>query len=736
MALYLIWIRYCARFFGVISLVNIALCIIYDNGTPVQGILSDSDSILVKWTILNIASNRYLLIGVFFYSMIVIPGLVFVFQFKYMTKYQYIQNKAKDSKKVGEPQNSQEKIRPTSTDPYDYAMRRYTDLEVAGHSIMLEGLPRNIPRLQLEKKLTEIFQQFVSGWKEDEDENAKPQLMNVSVISDYEKCRKMFEDFKLAAGRYKMTYEINKQNLTKREYQRLTLTQKKWCGRKKIVFDAEEYYRNEIDELMYKIKAEEEHQSSQNTGIAFITFRDTELVEKMKDKNWIFEQFKTKVKRSDTKSLGINTLIIAEAYTNSDIEWHNIQKSQLLAIVKRTILFLALVIFSFLILTPTYAIELLSPVQSAIEKKIHNETIKGYVTLYFAPIITLCVNFGIIPLIIDYSCEVEDFRRKSSRQVSIMNRIFFFMIINTLIIPVTQTSAILFFNYLQHSNITYWPALLSSNLMTQQYFYIKFIIQLTFISNGFWLVDFFHRTQTAVLKKLHQLKYSNSVVQIPFKDTYCFDLGYHQSYSLVVLLNCLLFSTMVPLISFFAFLFFYVKQYVDTYNLIFVYFKIYESGGKMRRTVTSYMVFDLWMYMVVTVSFFSLKFSNEYWFAGTVLIATWSVIYIYTRLQVINAFNMDSDLRLKNLQWNSICQKMALKSFKKKQKSAMIAFKKIASPDEIENAKETQAKELEEFKTNVEQLIEKNTMVLKESYKHPFQYVDRSIYDDTSQMMH
>ena len=37
-----------------------------------------------------------------------------------------------------------------SDDPLDYGMIRYSDLEIADHSIMIEGLPKSIPRLILE----------------------------------------------------------------------------------------------------------------------------------------------------------------------------------------------------------------------------------------------------------------------------------------------------------------------------------------------------------------------------------------------------------------------------------------------------------------------------------------------------------------------------------------------------------------------------------------------------------
>lgn len=108
-----------------------------------------------------------------------------------------------------------------------------------------------------------------------------------------------------------------------------------------------------------------------------------------------------------------------------------------------------------------------------------------------------------------------------------------------------------------------------------------------------------------MLKGLHNRKHADSLVEIPYKDEYQFDLGYHQSYSIVIMLNCLLFSSLVPVIPIFAFFFFSIKYYVDKYNLIFVYFKIFESGGKIKKNVISFMVFTVGFYLTIVVSFFS-----------------------------------------------------------------------------------------------------------------------------------
>ena len=207
----------------------------------------------------------------------------------------------------------------------------------------------------------------------------------------------------------------------------------------------------------------------------------------------------------DARALGVESLIISKAYLESDIIWDNLSKGPFTAILKRTFLFLSLVAVSLLILTPSYMIDLMSPLEQTLAASVGG--LSGLVREWFAPMVTLTINFGIIPTLIDISCEFEDYRRKSSRQISIMNRIFFFMFMNTLIVPLagSTTQAVEWLKQFGDGTDA-WPTVLSKNLLAQQLFYIKFIIQLTFISNGFWLIDLFHRLHAWILRKLHERK--------------------------------------------------------------------------------------------------------------------------------------------------------------------------------------------------------------------------------------
>ena len=47
------------------------------------------------------------------------------------------------------------------------------------------------------------------------------------------------------------------------------------------------------------------------------------------------------------------------------------------------------------------------------------------------------INFGILPLFVDLFVEFEDYRRKSSKQISIMRKIQFLLFVNLFLVPIS-----------------------------------------------------------------------------------------------------------------------------------------------------------------------------------------------------------------------------------------------------------------------------------------------------------
>jgi hypothetical protein len=106
---------------------------------------------------------------------------------------------------------------------------------------------------------------------------------------------------------------------------------------------------------------------------------------------------------------------------------------------------------------------------------------------------------------------------------------------------------------------------------------MTYLIQLMFLSVGFWLLDLPHLIVSSIKRCMFnshekEMKKADPRYETKeFVDTYAFDLGYHMSYGLVVSAIGILFAIIVPYISMLCIAFFLFKYYVDKYNLSFVY---------------------------------------------------------------------------------------------------------------------------------------------------------------------
>ena len=68
----------------------------------------------------------------------------------------------------------------------------------------------------------------------------------------------MVNDLKLYAGKFKKCINMNKEKENEMNYQRIKITKKKCCVRDVRHYDAEEYFKGQIEELMQKIRIEEQ----------------------------------------------------------------------------------------------------------------------------------------------------------------------------------------------------------------------------------------------------------------------------------------------------------------------------------------------------------------------------------------------------------------------------------------------------------------------------------------------
>lgn len=151
---------------------------------------------------------------------------------------------------------------------------------------------------------------------------------------------------------------------------------------------------------------------------------------------------------------------------------------------------------------------------------------------------------------------------------------------------------------------------------------------MAFITNSSSMLDLPHKLTVWFKRKLHHRAQQDCDYVTPFEDTFEFELPYFLSYTLVIFLDCLLYSSVVPLIPFFAMIFFFLKYLIDKYHLVFTYYQTVESGGHIRDYVKLYMYFNLYIYMVVIPIFFSLKFNIDLFTPGAAIAAFWTILIV------------------------------------------------------------------------------------------------------------
>jgi hypothetical protein len=247
--------------------------------------------------------------------------------------------------------------------------------------------------------------------------------------------------------------------------------------------------------------------------------------------------------------------------------------------------------------------------------------------------------------------------------------------------------------------------------MVAQFFFLRYMIQYCFVSNGFYLTDLVHRLSVFFGKRAHKRKEKDSVIKSRYMDTYEYDIGYHQSYTLVMFLCVLVFAIPVPLIGFVAFLLFLIKYYIDKYNLVFVYFKVYESNGDIRRVVVLYLRIIVMIYLCITVGFFYLKFDKiEYFYGGCVMIGIWMALSILIVTELKKLYNLDDKLKTKTLQFlpAKMMQQMAYKKYK-----ARISKDSITDEAFINSTDK-------DFKKKMAIIQAYNEKQLTQAYTHPF----------------
>jgi hypothetical protein len=109
------------------------------------------------------------------------------------------------------------------------------------------------------------------------------------------------------------------------------------------------------------------------------------------------------------------------------------------------------------------------------------------------PLAILTVNSGIIPSLCDIIGRIEGHKMKSRRQAAIMKKNFYFLFMNTIVVPLSvNTTLAIFFSNIKWEDLDYNNAVGMIMANFAGLVFIQLCINWTFLSNGVTMLDIVH----------------------------------------------------------------------------------------------------------------------------------------------------------------------------------------------------------------------------------------------------
>ena len=340
------------------------------------------------------------------------------------------------------------------------------DADIPMHTIHIRGINQNLSYLDVKQIINTFFEAHFSQL-----------VAAIQVIPNY--------DILLSLISRKSTYQsrhdsYNHSNVLSHQVRAREKISEGLCKYRTV--DAEIYYKHWCDIIDSMISFYRDLNMKRNTGNAFICFKSPKTVDEiLRNNNVIFSKMNT----FEGTLLDIKNWIIKRAPSPSDIIWENIKYSKKWRTIRMITFTFALFVICLIVITPNFINDELSPLISDLSSTIEDADTRNIISEYTYTLIVVTMNSFVIPLIVGYIAMAEWHYKRSYREKSIFIKNVIFMIINCFFIPtfgVLEISKIK--KYLEFLIQSGWDWDVSEGFIKNSYFFMRYIIQVTLISNG------------------------------------------------------------------------------------------------------------------------------------------------------------------------------------------------------------------------------------------------------------
>ncbi|XP_054474175.1 CSC1-like protein 1 [Anoplopoma fimbria] len=434
---------------------------------------------------------------------------------------------------------------------------------------------------------------------------AYPTCQVCAVTLGYDVAKLMHLDKeRMRAGKNLRYYERALEKTGKRDLFNPRLCGQLCCCAKSQKVDAIEYYSNKEKDLLEEVRKQTELVPQRPLGMAFVTLK-TEAMAK-----YILKDFnalecggascccgRVPQPSSESGTLKVNKWSVSFAPHPKNVYWENLSVKGFRWFVRYLMLNIFLVFLLTFLTTPTIIISTMDKFNVTMPIRYLNSPIISQ----FFPTLLLWSFSALLPTIVYYSTIGEAHWSRSSEQLSMLRKLYFFLLFMVLILPsLGLTSLAVFFRWLFDKEFLSDGKLRFECvfLPDQGAFFVNYVITAALVGSGMELLRLpgllLYTIRMAFARSAAERKY------VKQNQAYAFEYGAMYGWSLCVFTVILAYSIICPIIVPFGLLYMMLKHLVDKHNLYFAYLPAHIDRqvhlGAVNQALAAPIICLIWLY--------------------------------------------------------------------------------------------------------------------------------------------
>ncbi|XP_060758804.1 CSC1-like protein 1 isoform X2 [Neoarius graeffei] len=347
--------------------------------------------------------------------------------------------------------------------------------------------------------------------------------------------------------------------------------------------DAIEYYSSQVAQLEEELTKHKDSSVQRSLGMAFVTLQTESMAAYiLKDFNALEcgtgsqEMARTREitcgchtesqPSSTSEQLKVKKWRVSYAPHPDNIYWENLSMQSWVWWSRYLLLNILLFILLFFLTTPSIVITTIDKFN--VTKPI--AYLNSAIISQFFPTLLLWFFSALLPTVVYYSTLLEGHWTRSSENMSMMYKLYIFLLFMVLILPsLGLTSLDLFFRWLFDSHSNQKLKFECVFLPNQGAFFVNYVITAAFVGSGMELLRLpsllLYAVRMALARSAAERKY------VKQNQAYAFEYGAMYGWTLCVFTVIVAYSITCPVIAPFGFLYITLKHLVDKHNLYFAY---------------------------------------------------------------------------------------------------------------------------------------------------------------------